>query len=141
MKLPSEETLWKTASIGLGLIIGVAIISIMYQVNYMFYPVEEVSDGANPDLETYFSNPALILGKFIALSTGTFFAAAIAKLVKPELTYWSAIITGSVLMILGLFDIVASSYPVYFTIVAPLLYLPAALFGYMFINNLQQKRV
>ncbi len=141
MKLPSEETLWKTASIGFGLIVGVAIISIMHQVNYLLHTIDN-STAADLDFETmkeYFSHVPLLAGKLISLVTGTFFASAIAKLVKPNLTISSAVIIGSVLMILGLFDILSTSYPIYFKITAPILYIPAALFGYLFIKKIHFK--
>ncbi|MCC5941652.1 MAG: hypothetical protein JJU37_08935 [Balneolaceae bacterium] len=141
MNLPSEETLWKTASVGLGLIIGVAILSLMHQINYLFHPVDEtiISNTNSDAMADYFSNPPLLIGKFISIATAAFFSSAIAKLVKPNLTIRSAVIIGSVLMILGIFDIVTSSYPYYFKIVAPILYIPAAIFGYLFINNIHHK--
>lgn len=124
---------------GLGLIVGIAIISIMIQINYMFYPADDLFvNGTSSDFVTeYFSNPPFLIGQIVSVLTGTFFSAAIAKLVKHELTFWNAIIIGTVLMLVGLLDIFSSPYPLYIKLIIPIIYIPAALLGFQFIKNIQ----
>lgn len=142
MKLPSEKVLWKTASIGLGLIFGVAIISIMNQINYMFYPLDEYhsSEDRSELISEYFSNLTFLTGKIISLITGSFFAGAIARLFHADMNIKGALFIGCTLTLLGLFDVITSEYPNYYNNISLLMYIPSAIFGYYFIKKRQQKK-
>jgi hypothetical protein len=70
ISLPTDKTLWKTASAGFGLICGVAVIALMNQLNYLFYPVP---DGTESEIaKAYFSDTFLLTGKLIAIIAGCF---------------------------------------------------------------------
>lgn len=124
--------MWKVASAGFGLICGVAIIALMNQLNYLFYPVPESRPG---DLAlNYFANPLLLTGKLISIAAGCFFAGAISRLLHPGIEMVYAIAIAVVLMVLGFTDLFTAEYPVWYWFVSLLVYVPASIAGFLFIE-------
>ncbi|MCC5906543.1 MAG: hypothetical protein JJU13_10065 [Balneolaceae bacterium] len=130
--------MWKIASAGFGLICGVAIIALMNQLNYLFYPVPE---GRPEDLAmTYFANPLLLAGKLISIAAGCFFAGAISRLLHPGIEMVYAITIAIVLMILGFADLFTAEYPVWYWVVSLLVYVPASIAGFLFIERIHYQQ-
>jgi hypothetical protein len=138
ISLPSDRTLWKVASAGFGLICGVAIIALMNQLNYLFYPIP---DEQTEDLmKTFFSDPFLLSGKLIAIATGCFFAGAITKLFHPGTESYYAIGIAIILMLPGMIDLVSAEYPLWYWFVSLLIYVPLSVTGFMFIKKIYTKK-
>jgi hypothetical protein len=138
ISLPTDKTLWKTASAGFGLICGVAVIALMNQLNYLFYPVP---DGTESEIaKAYFSDTFLLTGKLIAIIAGCFFAGAISRLLHSGIEKKFAVGIGFILMIPALIDLISAPYPVWYWVISLLLYVPASIAGFIFIERIQIQR-
>ncbi len=138
ISFPSDKIMWKVASAGFGLICGVAIIALMNQLNYLFYPVPE----GRPEVlaVSYFANPLLLAGKLISIAAGCFFAGAISRLLHQGIEMVYAIAIAVVLMMLGLADLFTAEYPVWYWFVSLLVYVPASIAGFIFIERFHFKQ-
>lgn len=136
MKLPKESTLWKWVIIGLGLIIGVAIIAIMNLLNDML-------NSKYGDLSILFETGSVysselivyLAGKIISIFSGSLTAGAIITFLRPEIDVRSLIITGSIFAMLSLFDLFISTFPVWYQITTLITPIPSVIIGSWLINK------
>lgn len=141
-KILPESLLWKIAAIGIGLIVGVAITAIMTQLNFLFYPADELTGTDAEDvLKTYLHDPIMLSGNLIAIATGCFFAGAVAQMFFRYQNPLIFTYTGAVLMLLGVIDLITAPYPTWYWIASLILYIPATVAGayfaryFIFIKN------
>lgn len=133
----TESILWDIAAIGFGLISGVAIIAIMNQINMFFYPInsESVVPAADPDLIA-FQDPIFLSGRLISIATGAFFAGALSHWVRSGLTINYNIITGCILLLVGIIDLTMFPYPAWFIVISVISYIPMTLSGHLFVQKI-----
>ena len=139
IKLPAEFTLWKIAAVGFGLITGVAIIALMNQINFMFYPQPDSFNGNNE----YFylslaEDPLFLTGKIISICTGSFFTGAISSFVNRNIEVREIFVAGIILLATGFIDLGSAPYPFWFWIASTLIYIPAVLAGFYFTKKIQK---
>lgn len=140
-KFLPESLLWKLAAIGLGLITGTAVIALMTQLNYLFYPVPESPDETSEIILGYLNNPVFLSGQLIAIFTGCFVAGAAIKMIFIYESIRTLFYTSFVLMLVGLIDLVTAPYPFWYWITALVLYIPGTVAGGAITQKVQQKTV
>lgn len=140
IKIPTEQTLWKIAALGFGLIFSVAVVFIMQFINYSLYPVS-AELNLNIDQEyTHFvkNNPLFLAGIWISSATGSFSGGALACLIRYDITAKEASIIGLVLMVLGYINMSAIPHPAWFWIISVFAFIPFSWYGAYLI---QKKRI
>ncbi len=132
--------LWDIAAIGFGLISGIAIIAIMNQINMFLHPInsESTVPATDPELIA-FQDPVFLTGRLISIATGAFFAGAIALWVRPGLTLKFNIITGCILLLVGMIDLTMFPYPAWFIAISVISYIPMVLLGVLFAQKFIHK--
>ena len=136
MKLPKETTLWKWSIIGLGLIVGVAVIAIMNVLNDFlnlkygdpFFTGESGSINGSTVI-------VYLMGKIISIFTGCFTAGAIIKFLRPTIHVNSLFVAGSIFALLSLMDIIVSTLPGWYQIISLITPIPSVLIGSYLIKN------
>lgn len=130
MNLPSENTLFKIAAIGFGLICGVAIIAFMEQINVYLHPVSDSAELSAQDVESFYtSNRIYLLGSIIAHATGGFFAGSIPVYFRNDIRPAHTIYIALILMFLAIFNLYSINYPAWYMITNILLYIPCVWAG------------
>lgn len=130
MKLPKESTLWKWVIIGFGLIIGVTVIAFMNFLNDLLN-----SEYGNP--VTSFESGSIeasifiiyLSGKLVSIFTGCFTAGAVIHFLKPAIDFRSLLLSGSIFIILSLFDLLFYSFPLWYKLFSLILPIPSVIFG------------
>ncbi|TVR34179.1 MAG: hypothetical protein EA390_03335 [Balneolaceae bacterium] len=137
VKIPTEQTVWKIAAIGFGLIVSIAIIFIMQFINHSLYTAIDGVSIENKEQYSAFihNNPLYLLGVLISNAAGSFTGGAVAKLIRNDITAPQACIVGLVLMILAFVNIVAVSHPVWFWILSVFAFIPFSWYGALFIQK------
>lgn len=130
MKLPKESTLWRWSVIGLGLIIGVAVIAIMNTLNDFLNSVYgDPASAFADDLIDTTNITVYLIGKVISILSGCFTAGAIIKFLRPDIEMKSLIGAGFIFASLSLFDVLLSSLPWWYQIISLIVPIPAVLLG------------
>jgi len=139
IKLPTEFTLWKIAAVGFGLITGLAIIALMNQINFMFYPQPDSFNGNN---EFYYlslaEDPLFLAGKIISICTGSFFTGALSGFVNQYVTVKEIFAAGIILLATGFIDLGSAPYPFWFWTASIISYIPAVLAGFYLTRKIQK---
>jgi hypothetical protein len=130
MKLPKETTLWKWAIIGFGLIIGVAVIAVMNLLNDLLNstygdPIAAYESGSS-ELSVLIN---YLMGKIVSIFTGSFTAGAVIIFLRPDIPFRSLLVTGSIFLLLSLFDMFFYHYPLWYQILSLITPIPSVLFG------------
>ena len=128
--------MWDVAAIGFGLIVGIAIIAIMNQINIFFYPSDSdpVVPATEPAKEA-FLNTFFLIGRLISIVSGAFFAGALSRLVRPNLMLKMNLFTGTILIIVGIIDLIMFPYPAWFILASIVLIIPMVFFGDTFVRK------
>lgn len=130
MNLPSENTLFKIAAIGFGLISGVAVIAFMQQVNVYLNPVPKLSGSAYNSFEGFYTNDQIfLLGTLISNAAGSFIAGAIPVLFRKDIRPSETVYLALILMLLAFFNLFSNDYPVWFWFTNLAVYIPFTWLG------------
>lgn len=130
MKLPKETTLWNWVFIGLGLIIGVAIIGIMNFLNEYLNSVHgESAIIIESDAKPVSNMVVYYTGKIISIVTGCFTAGAIIKMARPEVNTITLVVVGSIFMFLSLIDLIMYTFPLWYQILSIVITIPSVIIG------------
>ena len=141
MLLPSENTLFKIAALGFGLICGIAIIAFMEQINIYLHPVPELSDMQSEDFETFYTNNHIyLIGSLISHAAGSFFAGAIPLYFKPDVRPIHAVFIALILIVLSSFNLYSVNYPAWYWIANLILYVPLVLTGAIFAKKINSNQ-
>jgi hypothetical protein len=137
INIPSEQTLWKTAAIGFGLIVGVAIIFIMQYLNLLLYPIPESANISQESeyIEFIRDNHPFLLGIFVSNAAGCLVAGGLAKIIRHDLTRFHSFIAGFVLMILGYVNFLMIPHPWWFLILSLFAYIPFSWLGFAIVEK------
>ncbi len=127
--LPSENTLFKAASIGFGLICGIAIIALMNQLNLALQPTPDLSEWGDNIQDYYHSDNIYLLGALISHGTGSFFAGAIPVFFKTDIQPINTLFTGIILTVLAIINVAYAGFPSWYIIANILLYIPLVWLG------------
>lgn len=137
--LPSENTLFKAASVGFGLIAGIAIIAFMTYLNMRFQPIPDVTEWDHIQ-DYYHTDNIYLTGLLIAHATGSFFAGAIPVFFKRDIIPVNTLFTGIILTVLAVINVACAGYPVWYIVTNIFLYIPMVWLGTVlslkYINNI-----
>lgn len=121
-----------------GLIIGVAILSIMNIAN-------DSLNASITDLENtsaFFQSTEGIIylwGKIIALITGSFIAGAVSFLTGYSKSYLVPLFIGVTFMLIIIIDFTTYTFPFWYILNSSIICIPSAFIGTMFIKRIQIK--
>ena len=136
MKLPKESTLWKWVIIGLGLIVGVAVISMMNLLNdFLNSEFGDPLIAFKTDSVDLSNLIVYLSGKLLSIFTGCFTAGAIIKFLRPTIGFKSLLVTGLVFALLSLFDIILTTYPEWYQVTSTIAPIPSVFIGSFLIRN------
>lgn len=130
MKLPKETTLWNWVIIGLGLIVGVAIIGIMNFLNeFLNTGQAESAISIERNYQPVSGMAVYFAGRIISIITGCFTAGAIIKFARPDIKTISLIVVGLIFMVLSVIDSFMFTYPSWYLILSIVVTIPSVLIG------------
>jgi len=137
LNIPSEQTLWKTAAIGFGLIVGVAVVFVMQYLNLLLYPVPDSVDLNHQEeyVNFIYSNHAYLLGIIISNAAGSLVAGGLAKIIRHDLTNFHSFIAGFILMALGYINYFMISHPGWFLFLSLFAYIPFTWLGFVIVDK------
>lgn len=137
MNLPSENTLFKLAAIGFGLISGIAIIAFMEQLNVYLHPFPDASELTSQESILYYMNNEIyLLGSLISHATGGFFAGSIPVYFRQDIRTVHTLYIALILMFLAIINLYSTDYPVWFISTKIILYVPCVWAGTRITKNI-----
>ncbi|TVQ02144.1 MAG: hypothetical protein EA359_12410 [Balneolaceae bacterium] len=137
--LIDEQTMWKIAASGFGLICGIAIIAFMNQLNFMLNPVEYSNHTVNDVQEKNLINSTVFLaGKIISVIAGSFFCGAVIKLIYFSIELKFIVTVSLVMLLVAFIDLLAAQYPAWFWAISMGVYVPSSISGYYFIIQIRK---
>ncbi len=116
-----------------GTIVGVITIAAIEAAGHSLFPVTPELDPSKPELMAeYIKNLPLVALLFVifAWAMGSFVGGSISTFISRDSKSITALICGGVLMLLGIFNLLAFPHPVWFWVLGVLVYLPFAWVGY-----------
>ncbi len=137
--LITEQTIWKIAASGFGIISGIAIIAFMNQLNFILNPVDYSNSSTHfePGKELIDSS-VFLTGKVIAVLAGSFFCGAVIKLIYFSIELKFIIAAALVLLLVSFIDLVTAPYPAWYWIISIGIHIPFAIFGYYIISFIRK---
>lgn len=126
----------KFISILAGLFAGSLVVFIVEKIGHTVYPLPEGIDPNNIEAFKEYAQTmpvGAMLFVILAWALGAFAAGIVTTLVGKESTKMFSLITGGILMLFGLINLIMIPHPVWFAILGMAVYLPFAYLGHKLI--------
>ncbi|MFC6999335.1 hypothetical protein [Rufibacter roseus] len=123
-----------------GIALGVFTISIVQFLGQLLYPMPATVNPEDPQaLASYITNAPVgaLLLVLLAYAIGAFLGGNLAARYAPAKPVIHALIVGTVLLIFGIVNFWQFEHPLWFVVVAVLLFVPMSFFG----GNMSARRI